>query len=238
MTRRYYLPTCSLEVQAPKAPLWKQLLPASRQRPLQFQLVLDDPCSPKQEPVTIAGDRERFNALYIAVTDLLRQSEAASEATSPKTAPEAVVRSLTLTLDGLETNAAPTEIALNERQLADLAAALGQCAAEVNLGWESGGIELIVPRRSPRVRLWAAAGAAGAIALGGAWLARGYLPWQLEARGDRNSPTLVEEVSSPSPELLPLPPERPIDLKLQEPTAPTFKAAPMDPPNPVGRPST
>ncbi|MEO0949068.1 MAG: hypothetical protein AAFY11_13160, partial [Cyanobacteria bacterium J06641_5] len=98
------------------------------------------------------------------------------------------------------------------------------------------------PRRAPRW-WWMAASATVVTSVGGGvWLARENLPW-LDIWGDLDASTAaedVEEVSAPvEPKPpLPLPPPRSIDLQLKEPTAPTFKAAPLAPPQRVSRPGT
>lgn len=225
-TRTYYFPTCSLEVKVAKAPLWGRWLPSLKQQLMQFQLVLDDPCDPQQVPLRVAGGRARLSTLYTQVmTTLVRSADSL----------EAGLGFVELNFSEGDT---AVETLLSERQFLNLAAALEQCAAEVNLDSISEFAEPAIPiRRSPQWR-WAAAVAIVVLSIGGVWLARENLPWVLDARSDRDEPATAEEVSEPTPEPLTLPPPRSIELQLKEPTTPTFKAAPMAPPDPVSRPDT
>lgn len=229
LTRHYYFPTCSLEVQTPGRSAWSRLLPIARQQPLQFQLVLDDPrdLQPQRDPLTLTGDRAQLQTLYASVMAAARQPPTAA-------APSEAATPFVLALDFLATHPEVATITPSDRQLADLVAALSQCAAQANLTLEPELAALARSRRSPQLWAWAAAGATISLLIAGGWIARERLRWQSQVQ----SPPPIETETPPPATLepLPLPPQREVDLELQEPSAPTFEAAPLAPPARVDRP--
>ncbi len=75
--RRYTPPTCTLEVVAQSSPL-SRWMGKSVLKQLRFNLRFDDPRQPEKEQVVIQGDRDRLEALSIAVSgyvqEILQQS--------------------------------------------------------------------------------------------------------------------------------------------------------------------
>jgi len=94
VVRQYTPPTCTLEVKARESAL-SRWVPLKMLNQLSFELRFDDPRQPRENQVTIWGDREDLESLYDAVTtyvqDLLEQSptQMPSELWVPATASSA-----------------------------------------------------------------------------------------------------------------------------------------------------
>ena len=188
IVKRYTPPTCTLEITAKISPLsrwWGDPLV----KELTFQLHFDDPKTPKEEQVSIKGDRSQLELLSETVSNyvqeflhqpptslpLLVSGAVSNEQTNvveetnqslvsfPKILslqPKGLV-SHQLLFGSLATEATAPEVQLTAVQLFDLATALEQCSAELPLlpNLQSSHDRKVIP-------LWSAAAAAVVLAVG------------------------------------------------------------------------
>jgi Domain of unknown function (DUF4335) len=164
--RRYTPPTCTLEIAAKQSPLsrWTGKLALKN---LRFRLSFDDPRVSDDQWVTLRGDRTQLEALSDAVTSYVQRFLSQS-GTAATPAPNAVgialqpkgLLSHELSLGSLATETSGVAIPLTSTQLADLASALDEYAAEATAL-----PNLVRPAwlQSPN---WAAMAAGGLVAVG------------------------------------------------------------------------
>jgi hypothetical protein len=211
--RRYTPPTCTLEIAAKQSPLsrWTGKLALKN---LRFRLSFDDPRVSDDQWVTLRGDRNQLEALSDAVASyvqrFLSQSSTASEAV-PVVNPIGIalqpkgLLSHELSLGSLATETSGAAIPLTSTQLADLASALDEYAAEATAL-----PNLVRPAwlQSPN---WAAIAAGGLVAVGiGASLIQGLDRQKSATTATAPSPSSADQrlalqppvAPSPSPPLL------------------------------------
>jgi hypothetical protein len=236
--RRYTPPTCTLEIAAKQSPLsrWTGKLALKN---LRFRLSFDDPRVSDDQWVTLRGDRTQLEALSDAVTSYVQRFLSQSSTVAAAPAPNAVgialqpkgLLSHELSLGSLATETSGAAIPLSSTQLADLASALDEYAAEATA------LPTLVRPAWLQSPNWAAIAAGSLVAVGiGASLLQGL---------DRNKPAttatsqgasssdqrlaLQPPVASPSP----LPTLGPVPLASLPPVSPGGAlpgAAPIAPP--------
>ncbi len=141
-TKRYTPPTCTLEVTA-KQPLLSRIGGESALEDIQFQLSFDDPRLPKEEYVTIRGDRHQLQDLSQVVNRYVQQflRTSVQPNASFEVAPSTKATDIHLQSDGLLYHdlflgsLAPQQnqscVHLSVLQLFDLATALQECVTEI-----------------------------------------------------------------------------------------------------------
>ncbi len=142
ITKRYTPPTCTLETIA-KQPLWSRFRGESVLEDFQFQLSFDDPRLPKEEYVSVRGDRQQLNALHQAVNHYIQkflnhsvQPSASFQVSYSPPSSDIYLESdgllyHDLFLGSLAQTADQSLVHLNVLQLFDLATALQDCLGEI-----------------------------------------------------------------------------------------------------------
>jgi len=237
LTRRYTPPTCTLEVTGETSAL-SQWTSRPVLKNVQFQLSLDDPRQPREQPLQIRGDREQLQALSETVEtyvqDLINASPTALSLglpleEAPNLPPEKetghVPQSLlrhSLPLTALGDEATPTTVTLSATQLFDLATALEEYSAEATaLPVPSSSKPLAWLAETP---IWARSAAIALMAVG--------VSLAILELANQDSPSQLarQEAASPQNDRLPVPSPPPTDALPQIPPLSTAPVAPFPSP--------
>lgn len=240
ITRRYTPPTCTLEVTGETSAL-SQWTSRPVLKNVQFQLSLDDPRQPREQPLQLRGDREQLEALTETVETYVQTLVNASPTEvslglplgeQPVTEemgrpPQSLLtHSLPLTAIGDEA----TTVTLSATQLFDLATALEEYSAEAAaLPVPSSGKPLAWLGETP---IWARSAAIALMAVG--------VSLAILELANQNSPSQLarQEAASPQPEPLPVPSPPPTNLLPQIPPLSTAPVVPFPSPPAIPSPPT
>ena len=140
--QRYTPPTCTLEITA-KQPWLSRLRGESALEDIQFQLSFDDPRLPKEEYISVSGDRHQLQNLHQAVHHYVQQFlktpvqpnaifniSPANSDTNIHLKSDGVLYHH-LFLGSLAPQAIPSDVQLSALQLFDLDSALQECITEL-----------------------------------------------------------------------------------------------------------
>jgi Domain of unknown function (DUF4335) len=209
--RRYTPPTCTLEIAAKQSPLsrWTGKLALKN---LRFRLSFDDPRVSDDQWVTLRGDRNQLEALSDAVASYVQRFLSQSSTVGEPVAnpigiglqPKGLL-SHELSLGTLATETSGAAIPLTSTQLADLASALDEYAAEATAL-----PNLVRPAwlQSPN---WAAIAAGGLVAVGiGASLLQGLDRQKSATTATAPSPSSADQRLALQPPVAPSPSPSPL----------------------------
>mgnify|MGYP002780859145 CR=1 FL=1 len=257
--RRYTPPTCTLEIAAKESPL-SRWMGQSALKHLRFKLSFDDPRVPDSNWVTVHGDRTQLQALSDAVTayvqNFLSQSATYFNRSNPAVAtaepatelnpagiylqPKGLV-SHELHLGSLATENSGSIIRLSAVQLADLASALDEYAAEATAL-----PNLERPRWIKTAPAWGTIAAAAVVAIGVfASMARVFEPAATQtasnsAPSSNDQRLAVQPLPTPTPSPFATLPSSPLPLTspppnpaapTTTPSSPTASNSPQQMPN-------
>jgi len=240
ITRRYTPPTCTLEVTGETSAL-SQWTSRPVLKNVQFQLSLEDPRQPREQPLQIRGDRDQLEALSETVEtyiqNLVNASPTALSLGLPlEKAPNRTDREetgrppqslLTHSLSLAAVGDGAATVTLSATQLFDLATALEEYSAEaVALPVPSGTKPLAWLAETP---IWARSAAIALMAVG--------VSLAILELANQDSPSQLarQEAASPPTDPLPVPSPPPTDALPQIPPLSTAPVAPF--PSPPAIPS-